>query len=92
VYENALGHRLRKRGLNVKQQHAISVYDEDGTVLGRENRLRFLPLCGLKDHSLRMAWTGSSRAARMAGIMPATTPTAERMVLETISADNDTAR
>src|SRR5438445_5898712 len=34
VYENALAHRLRKLGLDVKQQHAISVYDEDGTLLG----------------------------------------------------------
>lgn len=34
VYENALAHRLRKTGLNVKQQHPLTVYDEDGTVLG----------------------------------------------------------
>ena len=34
VYENALVHRLRKAGLEVKQQHPIKVYDEDGTVLG----------------------------------------------------------
>ncbi len=34
VYENALFHRLRKRGLDVKQQHPITVYDEDGTVIG----------------------------------------------------------
>jgi GxxExxY protein len=34
VYENALAHRLRKLGLEVKQQHALTVYDEDGTVLG----------------------------------------------------------
>ena len=34
VYENALAHRLRKRGLDVKQQHAITVYDEDGTIIG----------------------------------------------------------
>jgi GxxExxY protein len=34
VYENALGHRLRKRGLKALQQHPLNVYDEDGTVLG----------------------------------------------------------
>src|SRR5215471_16388831 len=34
VYENALAHRLRKAGLDVKQQHAIQVLDEDGTVIG----------------------------------------------------------
>lgn len=34
VYENALAHRLRKLGLEVKQQHPLIVYDEDGTVIG----------------------------------------------------------
>lgn len=34
VYENALAHRLRKAGLDVKQQHPIIVYDEDGTEIG----------------------------------------------------------
>jgi len=34
VYENALAHRLRKLGLEVKQQHAVQVRDEDETVLG----------------------------------------------------------
>lgn len=34
VYENALAHRLRKVGLNVKQQHPIQVCDEDGTPIG----------------------------------------------------------
>jgi GxxExxY protein len=37
VYENALAHRLRKAGLDVKPQHAVTVYDEDGTVLGNCN-------------------------------------------------------
>jgi GxxExxY protein len=31
VYENALAHRLRKVGFDVKQQHPLKVYDEDGT-------------------------------------------------------------
>ncbi len=34
VYENALAHRLRKSGLDVKQQQQIKVYDEDGTLIG----------------------------------------------------------
>ena len=34
VYENALAHRLRKAGLDVKQQHPIKVYDEDGKLIG----------------------------------------------------------
>jgi GxxExxY protein len=34
VYENALVNRLRKLGLDVKQQHSLTVYDEDGTILG----------------------------------------------------------
>jgi GxxExxY protein len=34
VYENALVHRLRKIGMEVKQQHPIQVFDEDGTLIG----------------------------------------------------------
>jgi len=34
VYENALVHRLRKAGLDVKQQHPLIIYDEDGTEIG----------------------------------------------------------
>ena len=34
VYENALANRLRKAGLVVMQQHPLTVYDEDGTVIG----------------------------------------------------------
>ncbi|MCR4316299.1 MAG: GxxExxY protein [Planctomycetes bacterium] len=34
VYENALAHRLRKTGIKVEQQHPITVYDEDGTIIG----------------------------------------------------------
>ena len=34
VYENALVHRLRKAGLDVKQQHQLLVYDEDGAEIG----------------------------------------------------------
>lgn len=34
VYESALQHRLVKLGIEVKYQHPLSVYDEDGTVLG----------------------------------------------------------
>jgi GxxExxY protein len=34
VYENALAHRLRKAGIDVKQQHQLKVRDEDGTEIG----------------------------------------------------------
>jgi len=34
VDENALAHRLRNAGLEVKQQFPINVYDEDGTLIG----------------------------------------------------------
>jgi GxxExxY protein len=34
IYENALVHRLRKRGIKALQQQPLIVYDEDGTVLG----------------------------------------------------------
>src|SRR3970040_1138456 len=34
VYENALAHRLRKVGLDVKQQYPLKVFDEDGTLIG----------------------------------------------------------
>ena len=51
IYENALVHRLRKRGIRVEQQHGLKVFDEDGTLLGLlradlfiENRL----ICEIK--------------------------------------------
>lgn len=34
VYENALTHRLRKLQVDVQQQHPLTVFDEDGTVIG----------------------------------------------------------
>jgi GxxExxY protein len=34
IYENALFHRLSKRGIEVKKQFPMNVYDEDGTLLG----------------------------------------------------------
>jgi GxxExxY protein len=34
IYENALRHRLLKQGLKVLTQHPLTVYDEDGAVLG----------------------------------------------------------
>jgi len=37
VYENALAHRLRRLGMDVKQQHPLKVYDEDGTLIGDYN-------------------------------------------------------
>ena len=35
IYENALVHRLAKKGIKVEQQTQIRIYDEDGTFLGR---------------------------------------------------------
>lgn len=34
IYENSLANRLRKAGLQVRQQHPLAVHDEDGTMLG----------------------------------------------------------
>jgi GxxExxY protein len=34
VYENALAHRLRKAGLDAKQQHPIKLLGQDGTLIG----------------------------------------------------------
>ena len=34
VYENAMVHRLRKVGVAVEQQFPLTVYDEDGTIIG----------------------------------------------------------
>jgi len=46
IYENSLVNRLRKQGIEVVQQHPLSAFDEDGTLLGEfkadlfvENRL-----------------------------------------------------
>ncbi len=51
IYENALAHRLSKKGITVEQQQELRVYDEDGTLLGYlkadlliENRL----ICEIK--------------------------------------------
>ena len=52
IYENALAHRLRKKGITLEQQQELRVYDEDGTLIGYlkadlliENRL----ICEIKD-------------------------------------------
>lgn len=45
IYENALVHRLRKQGLNVEQQYPLTVYDEDGTVLGEYFADLFIENC-----------------------------------------------
>ncbi len=34
VYENSLAHRLRKLGIDVKQQYPVKIYEEDGTIVG----------------------------------------------------------
>lgn len=45
VYENALAHRLRKAGLVVEQQFPLTVYDEDGTVVGEYFADLFVEKC-----------------------------------------------
>ena len=45
VYENALGHRLRKAGLHVQQQFPLNVYDEDGTEIGEYYADLFIENC-----------------------------------------------
>ena len=45
IYENALVNRLTKQGLKVEQQHPLSVYDEDGTVLGEYYADLFIEDC-----------------------------------------------
>lgn len=45
VYENGLAHRLRKVGIQVEQQHALSVADEDGTLLGEYCADLFIAWC-----------------------------------------------
>ena len=34
IHEHALAHRLRQQGVEVRQQHPLTVRDEDGTLLG----------------------------------------------------------
>ena len=45
VYENGLAHRLRKLGLKVVQQHALTVRDQDGAVLGEYLADMFVEEC-----------------------------------------------
>jgi len=35
IYENALAHRLRKQGIEVRQKYPLIVLDEDGTDIGK---------------------------------------------------------
>lgn len=45
IYENALVNRLGKQGLQVKQQFPLTVYDEDGTTLGKYFADLFIENC-----------------------------------------------
>ena len=45
IYENALVHRLRKKGFKAEQQFPLEVYDEDGTILGEYFADVFLEDC-----------------------------------------------
>ena len=45
IYENALAHRLRKLNLKIEQQFSLSVFDEDGTLLGDFKSDLFIENC-----------------------------------------------
>lgn len=45
VYENALANRLRKKGLDVKQQHRLVIHDEDGSDIGEYFSDLFIENC-----------------------------------------------
>ncbi len=45
VYENALVHRLRKLGLDVRQQYPLKVIDEDGTLIKQRTSFPFCVSC-----------------------------------------------
>jgi GxxExxY protein len=45
VYENALAHRLIKSGIAADQQQPITVFDEDGTVIGEYLADLFVEKC-----------------------------------------------
>ena len=45
IYENALVNRPRKQGLKVEQQFPLTVYDEDGTVVGEYYADLFIEDC-----------------------------------------------
>jgi GxxExxY protein len=71
IYENALAHRLRKLGMDVKQQHPIKVLDEDGVVLGDYNA--DLLVEGLLLVELKAAKTlGDEHVAQLLGYLKAT--------------------
>jgi GxxExxY protein len=73
VYENALAHRLHKRGVKVVRQHPIKVYDEDGTLLGsfaadlfvEEKLIVELKACATLTSDHRAQAQGYLRAARI---------------------------
>ena len=73
VYENALAHRLLKFGLDVRQQFPMTVYDEDGTIIGEykadllvEGRLivELKACCGIADEHVAQI-LGYLKSARM---------------------------
>ena len=64
VYENAMAHRLRKLGLDVKQPYPLKVYDEDGPLIDRRSAF---PLCYILTCSkLRRINAETQRARRNA--------------------------
>jgi GxxExxY protein len=58
VYENALFHRLRKAGVEVKQQYPLNVYDQDGTLLGEYSRIYWW----------KVPWIVEAKAAKLLAV------------------------
>ena len=52
IYENALVHRLRQKGMVVAQQQPMRVFDEDGTTLGLCSRPVHKQATDLRDKKL----------------------------------------
>ncbi|MDX1972669.1 MAG: GxxExxY protein [Candidatus Sumerlaeia bacterium] len=73
VYENALVNRLKKQGLDTAHQFPLSVYDEDGTLVGDyfadvivENRLIVeLKACKTLSEEHKAQVIGYLRASKM---------------------------
>ena len=71
VYENALAHRLKKQGVNVKQQMPLRVFDEDGTMIGEY----FSDICVEEEILLELKCAtnlGSEHTAQLLGYLKAT--------------------
>lgn len=70
VYENALVNRLRKQGVDVKQQHPLKVLDEDGTILGEYLADLFVDHCLIVELKAARA-TADEHVAQLLGYLRA---------------------